>query len=716
MNRISKYLFGAAALALLAGCSDDIVNPDDNGNSGNGTDDGPGLYIGVNFSLPGNGGTRSVTNGDDSSSDGEEVGKDYENNINEVLLILARQNDNGLIAYTIVPEQKIIYTAGTSDVPAYYEATAKFFENALDDYYADATTVPQPGQNRDVNVFVVCNPNRWILDELQKAQYGSTDWTNAHGEVTVNGQQTEGIIWSNGNGGNFLMSNSRIATRQIPAALDAWDNYTTEDKCFHLSDTNGTSENVIDNSATGNGGAIDVQRAAARFDFKDGSPSGTPANTYNVVFLKDESNKDDKNKPVVSVTLNKMALVNMTNAYYYFKRVSANGLPADAQLCSPEKPWVNNAGGNYVVSYYNGKTGYTIPLEGNYKNFFNYPFFNEDGSIDNTNIQAGNDRWGTVRISDILSQNPNDNYGGYKIWRYCTENAIPAGSGPDPSKNEVNGNSTGIVFKAKINGNLDLLKDGTVDSSIKDLILTLNNKTAYEGVTNGVMSRELENTNTDPILYSFNGLFYVTWQNVKKAAIAASFSYHYTTGGELVPEWNRANSLYKAVFGDGGVGKFKWNINGTETELTDTMEPDPNSPNSMWNTWNAAGRPADDPEVDNDSHDNFKKAMTNAGFTLYQSSNDADQGWGYYCYYYYWNRHNDNLNNGVMGPMEFAVVRNNVYKLSVTGIHAVGHPRISENDPDKPTPNTPDEDTKLYLTVQCRVLPWVVRKNDIVFD
>lgn len=714
MNRISKYLFGAVALALLAGCSDDIVNPDDNGNgSGNGTDDGPGLYIGVNFSLPGNGGTRSVTNGDDSSSDGEEVGKDYENNINEVLLILARQNDNGLIAYTIVPEQKIIYTPAADEVKPFYTATAKFFENALDDYYADATTVPQPGQNRDVNVFVVCNPNRWILDELQKAQYGSTDWTNAHGEVTVNGQQTEGVIWSNGNGGNFLMSNSRIATRQIPAALDAWDNYTTEDKCFHLSDTNGTGENVIDNSAAGSGGAIDVQRAAARFDFKDGSPSGTPANTYNVVFLKDESNKDDTDKPVVSVTLNKMALVNMANAYYYFKRVSANGMPADAQLCSPEKPWVNNAGGNYVVSYYNGKTGYTIPLEGNYSTYFNYPFFNEDGSIDNANIQADGDRWGTVRISDILSQNPDANVGDYKIWRYCTENAIPAGSGPDPSKNEVNGNSTGIVFKAKINGNLELLKDGNVDSSIKDLILTLNNKTAYEGVSNGVMSRELENTNTDPILYSFNGLFYVTWPNVVKAAIAASFSYHYTTGGVLVPEWNRANSLYKAVFGDGGTGHkvYKDNDPTKEVIYEDKMDPDVTSPNFMWKTWDAAGRPAE-----GDAHDNFKSAMTNAGFTLYQSSNDADQGWGYYCYYYYWNRHNDNLNNGVMGPMEFAVVRNNVYKLSVTGIHAVGHPRISENDPDKPTPNTPDEETKLYLTVQCRVLPWVVRVNNIVFD
>lgn len=712
MNRISKYLFGAAALALLAGCSDEIV-PDDNGNgSGNGTDDGPGLYIGVNFSLPGAGqGTRSATDGDDSSDGGEEIGTDVENNINEVLLILARQNDNGLIAYTIVPEQKIIYTAGTTDVPAYYEATAKFFENAFDDYYADATTVPQPGQNRDVNVFVVCNPNRWILDELQKAQYGSTDWTNAHGEVTVNGQQTEGVIWSGGNGGNFLMSNSRIATRQIPAALAAWDSYTTEDKCFHLSDTNGTGENVIDNSAAGNGGAIDVQRAAARFDFRDGSPSGTPANTYNVVFLKDESNKDDTSKPVVSVTLNKMALVNMANAYYYFKRVSANGMPADAQLCSPEKPWVNGAGGNYVVSYYNGKTGYTIPLEGNYSNFFNYPFFNEDGSIDNTSIQNG-DRWGTVRIEDVLKSTANDASNTYKVWRYCTENAIPAGSGPDPSKNEVNGNSTGIVFKARINGNEALLNDATVDESVKDLIRTLQNIT--DG--NSVMSQKLNNTNTDPILYSFNGLFYVTWPNVVKAAIKASFSYTVTTAGAIVPEWNRSNSLYKAVFGDGGVGKFTWTINGVETELTDTMEPDPNSPNSMWNTWNAAGRPADDPEVDNDSHDNFKKAMTDAGFTLYQSSNDADQGWGYYCYYYYWNRHNDNLNNGVMGPMEFAVVRNNVYKLAVTGIHAVGHPRISENDPDRPTPDTPDEDTKLYLTVQCRVLPWVVRVNNIVFD
>ncbi len=68
-----------------------------------------------------------------------------------------------------------------------------------------------------------------------------------------------------------------------------------------------------------------------------------------------------------------------------------------------------------------------------------------------------------------------------------------------------------------------------------------------------------------------------------------------------------------------------------------------------------------------------------------------------------------------MGPMEFAVVRNNVYKLAVTNISKLGHPRIPENDPDSPKPDDPDESDDIYFTVTCRVLPWVVRVNNIEF-
>ena len=88
---------------------------------------------------------------------------------------------------------------------------------------------------------------------------------------------------------------------------------------------------------------------------------------------------------------------------------------------------------------------------------------------------------------------------------------------------------------------------------------------------------------------------------------------------------------------------------------------------------------------------------------------------GYFFYYYYWNRHNDNNAPAAMGPMEFAVVRNNVYKLSVTKINRLGHPRYTENDPDPVDPDTPDEKGDVYLKLSVDVLPWVVRVNNIEF-
>lgn len=102
-----------------------------------------------------------------------------------------------------------------------------------------------------------------------------------------------------------------------------------------------------------------------------------------------------------------------------------------------------------------------------------------------------------------------------------------------------------------------------------------------------------------------------------------------------------------------------------------------------------------------------------AGFTAYKP-----EGGKYYAYYYYWNRHNDNGNNTDMGPMEFAVVRNNVYKISVEKISKFGHPNPDDEspvDPDPIDPNDPDESGEYYFTVSAEVLPWVVRINNIEF-
>ncbi len=112
-------------------------------------------------------------------------------------------------------------------------------------------------------------------------------------------------------------------------------------------------------------------------------------------------------------------------------------------------------------------------------------------------------------------------------------------------------------------------------------------------------------------------------------------------------------------------------------------------------------------------------AAAAAGFTGYSAKNGK-----YYNYYYYWNRHNDNLNNDVMGIMEFAVVRNNVYKLAVNSINRFGHPTPPdptnpdpdpEPDPDPVKPDDPDESVNYYFNVTVKVLPWTVRINNIEF-
>ena len=106
-------------------------------------------------------------------------------------------------------------------------------------------------------------------------------------------------------------------------------------------------------------------------------------------------------------------------------------------------------------------------------------------------------------------------------------------------------------------------------------------------------------------------------------------------------------------------------------------------------------------------------AAAAAGFTGYSSENGK-----YYVYYYYWNRHNDNLDPYDMGVMEFAVVRNNVYKLAVNAINRFGHPdptNPTDPDPDPVDPDDPDESVNYYFNVTVKVLPWTVRINNIEF-
>ena len=145
--------------------------------------------------------------------------------------------------------------------------------------------------------------------------------------------------------------------------------------------------------------------------------------------------------------------------------------------------------------------------------------------------------------------------------------------------------------------------------------------------------------------------------------------------------------------------------------------------NVMYGTWDkvvAAAKQANASEAlkfavevcNNNGTAKDAATLAAAGFTGFSA-----EGGKYYTYYYYWNRHNDNGKNQDMGKMEFAVVRNNVYKICVDNIAKYGHPdpEGTDPDPDPVDPNDPDEKAEYYFSVTAKVLPWVVRVNHVEF-
>lgn len=742
MKKFRFLAMAAAAVMMLGSCSDDQLKGGEENTINPAAEEGVFFAIQIDLPTSGRGAARSQTNTGDNddyttSDGGVEVGKDYENKVGEVIVVLAQSPNNEFIAAATVSEKKI---SGLASDNSSYQVLSKFSKTQLDAFYS---TLPSPAPTSlEANIFVFANPTSNIKatifgiendDKSIGAVLGSNSWINEVRKMPAVPAST--IAKS----GEFLMSNAVIATRGIPAKLDDWRYYTTEGNPFDLSGPN--ADVYIDNSEKENRGSVKLERAAARFDFRDGSPlRETQPFTYHVIYSGDINTPEAERHPIIDIELINMSLVNVNTKFYPLRRVSNNGEPVNVSICGVEKRWIERpdggwTGGNYVVdANYQWKhdtaqefSGDNEPANVDYSSNFFYPFLSNAGIID----QTQRTKWFTALCKDVVA-GEDDNpewagtaaHGDYKIWTYASENTIAH------VEDQINGISTGVVFKGIMRATDWALNDA--DDDTKELARAITNPSSVKDPVTG----------QDAVIYQFGGNLYLTWTKMRNAAIAAAApNIQWVADDPTKPDeghWvldindaNRTNSLYVAVFGTGGVGNIEYTyteykvdengnpildadgnkiVVGTHTGLiTDKLDPDLGSANYLYDAWVTNKTPG--------NLDAYKKAMTDAKISIYQPYNDtpAQGGNGYYVYYYYWNRHNDNLNNGVMGPMEFAVVRNNVYKLAVTGINKLGHPRITENDPEKPTGGTPDEKEDVYITVTAEVLPWVVRVNNIEF-
>lgn len=631
MRHLSKFMLGAMALGLWSCSSDEPLNGGSNGElEGTKGDFNATLTI----QLPT---TRSTTqNPEDEnghkpaySSNGYEIGQIYENNVNDVLVVLASQDATN-------PNKFAYVTYGHSTAAVLKDETMPTY--ALQ--FESKTLGEQYGN--ELYVFAYCNPSDELVSYFKEypktdaENADPTDWIDKVKSIvsTEDGIETEnGDIWAN-NG--FLMTNALISSpvtikgANDESKEDFFKNHNTPAKAFNL-------------------GTITVERVAARFDFE--------STNNNIYTVKDNRNGED----VAQVEFTAMALFNEAKSTYYLTRTSATGFDTGATLCGPETP-TNWVVGPYASQFAALGTDYTSTQQAalfpNYLYQLDYINWADKGlpegmdpsiingyhsggysanlnwtSITNWNATADGDDWTDATGTD------------YRIWRYATENVIPG------TANQKQGVTTGIMFKAE----LKALTDPQSEQA----------KVIAQGMAAG------------RILYALNGVIYGD-----AASVAVYAKVH--------PHSDLAKA-YKASGLEALNAEAAEKYNRVIVDATGHVTPNGNF---------QLGK--------------FKDLGESAGgFTLYRPT--VENGTNhYYMYYPYFNRHNTLGANDGMTTMEFQVVRNNVYKLKVTSVLNFGYAE-PKDDPTPPGDNEDDETPKVLFRVSVKVLPWVVRVNNIEF-
>lgn len=712
-NKFRIALLSMAAVGLV-GCSDKLA--DESGGINPGSDDG-NVYMSVAVALP-TANTRSQTDdggGDDGNTSGDdqtnsnatpdyEIGLDKENKVSSIVIVLATKDDK-FITHKLVQTKNLTTGeagAGVNPARSTYAVTESFSRSVIEEAYETLLK-----DNKDVHIYAFCNTS--TLDAYFKTvSQGDDEWIHKVSDKV--GADQEPI---------FFMSNASVREGKFPSTIAGWDPYNNENNAYPLTP----------------GNPVRVERAAARFDYKDGSSDTDEISIgENSVTRYKYDLADDKLKKVASVALTKMSLVNMSKEYYNLRRVSDDGKDKDEtegnfEVGGAEKQTAE-WNSNYVVD-----TDWAEKLEweavDNAPEYFNYTLFaytKEEGHAGHTlaktkgeKAQYNSGGWNTKTIHEILTEGNDDTWdkdnegktGIYKIWRYVTENTIPKGP-----ENQVVSQSTGVVFKAAIIGGSDLSTDNCSESVVN--ALEASGKGLFPVPTQETADASEGKSYYYPTLYLYSNMLYADFKELVAAAYeekSVGVLHQFLT--EILGNWYLEEKVFMyCTDSKKSEGRTQLTVeicheilNGVAVDEVGDDDAQHYDKGYKVNFETSSFVSPDEVDVLTE----FKKLITDKKIAIYEAEYDANTGGGYYCYYFYWNRHNDNKQNTVMGPMEFATVRNNVYKLSVTKIGQLGHPTNPDNDPDPVDPEDPNEDDKVYLNVQVEVLPWVVRVNDIEF-
>lgn len=427
MKHLSKFAFGVLALAL-ASCSSDAPAPN-NGNDADGD-----VYATLRVKLPS--ATRAAA--------GEEYGQDAENYVGKVLVVLTQKVDGKymFLTYDEADAMDGGQIAGDHESVNVNELTYTLNFSAKN-MKPGALDIAGENGKSDIYMFAFCNPTSRLqntISQLANEKPGTMEFSgNSTGEI--NGNNT---IWGDK---KFLMANCHEpAAVTLPSRAELVKNNNKPEKAFNL-------------------GIVHVKRLAARFDFALGGKNSD--NKYDIT-----STTGGK---MGTIELTDMAMFNIAKNFYYLPRSNDKwDWTGTTYLCGNlESPY-------YVMSYNQGGFKTQSLADGNYKQYYFANLIGNDFREGETEEPVGGSTkltWTSIKPETWNTKTEDDNNGwtqdpknDYRIWRYATENTIPAADAQNSTAAQKIGITTGVVFKGTFtpantevwNGNVIYLYNGVV--------------------------------------------------------------------------------------------------------------------------------------------------------------------------------------------------------------------------------------------------------------
>lgn len=428
MKHLLKFTFGALALAL-ASCSSEAPAPN------NGNDADSDVYATLRVKLP------SATR---AGNVGQEYGQDSENYVGKVLVVLTQKvNDKYMfLTYDEADAMDGGQIPGDHENVKVNELTYTLNFSAKNMKPGALDIAGENGMS-DVYVFAFCNPTSRLqntISQLANEEPGTKEFSgNSTGEINENN-----TIWGEN---KFLMANCHepIAVK-LPSRADLVKNNNKPEKAFDL-------------------GIVHVKRLAARFDFALGGKNSD--NKYDIT-----STTGGK---MGTIELTDMAMFNIAKNFYYLPRSNDKwDWTGTTYLCGDlESPY-------YVMSYNQGGFKTKSLADGNYKQYYFANLIGNDFREGETEEPVGGSTkltWTSIKPGTWNTKTEDDNNGwtqdpknDYRIWRYATENTIPAADAQNSTAAQKIGITTGVVFKGTFtpanpevwNGNVIYLYNGVV--------------------------------------------------------------------------------------------------------------------------------------------------------------------------------------------------------------------------------------------------------------